>query len=156
MGDIVIERAANRVHIILKSGKTGAIIGRKGKEIENMSVDIQKIVGKDHTVSIKIEDLRNPDVDADIVCASICDQIHKRGSYKKASKGALDSCMRAGAFGIKITCSGRLNGAEIARSETFKDGSVPLHSIRANIDYSCMEAKTTYGIIGVKVWIHRR
>jgi small subunit ribosomal protein S3 len=151
---VEIEKAGDNIKIIIHSGRPGILIGKKGQEIDNLRREIAKIVKK-NAIEISIQEIKNPELDATLVAASIAGQLERRGSYKKAMKRSAASTLRAGAKGIKICCAGRLNGAEIARTEWLRTGSVPLHTLRADIDYGFVEAKTTYGIIGVKVWIGR-
>lgn len=151
---IVIEKAGDSVRIILHSARPGVVIGKKGQEIDNLRRKMMKELGKS-SVEISVQEVKNPDLDAVLVSKNIAEQLERRSSFKKAMKRAAMATMRAGARGIKICCSGRLNGAEIARSEWVREGSVPLHTLRSDIDYGLTEALTTYGIIGVKVWICR-
>lgn len=151
---IEIEKAGDDVKIIIHSGRPGMVIGKKGQEIDTLRKEIAKIVKK-NVIEISVQEVKNPDLDAVLVATSIAEQLERRASYKKAMKRAVAATMRAGAKGIKICCSGRLNGAEIARKEWARTGSVPLHTLRADIDYGLVEAQTTYGKIGVKVWIGR-
>ncbi|QQR53460.1 30S ribosomal protein S3 [bacterium] len=152
---IEIEKAGNSIRIVLHSGRPGAVIGKKGQGIEGLRKDIATFLGKSKVVELSVQELKKPELNARLVAKSIADQLSARGSYKKAMKTAALASMRAGAKGIKICCSGRLNGAEIARSEWTRVGSVPLHTLKADIDYALAEALTTYGKIGVKVWICR-
>lgn len=151
---VVIEKAGDNVKIILHSGRPGSVIGKKGQEIDALRKNLSALIGK-NAIEISVQEVKNADLDAVLVSRNIADQLERRVSFKKAMKRAAASTMRAGATGIKICCAGRLNGAEIARSEWVRVGSVPLHTLRADIDYGLAEAKTTYGIIGVKVWIGR-
>lgn len=152
---IEIEKAGdNDVKIIIHSARPGFVIGKKGQEIDQLRAQIGKMLKK-NSVEISVQEIKTPELDATLVAAAIAEQISRRVSYKKAMKRAAASTMRSGAQGVKICISGRLNGAEIARSEWTRIGSVPLHTLRADVDYSLVEAKTTYGIIGVKVWICR-
>jgi small subunit ribosomal protein S3 len=151
---VEIEKAGDNIKIIIHSGRPGILIGKKGQEIDNLRKEISKIVKK-NAIEISIQEIKAPDLDATLVAANIAGQLERRGSYKKAMKRAAASTLRAGAKGIKICCAGRLNGAEIARTEWVRMGSVPLHTLRADIDYGLVEAQTTYGKIGVKVWIGR-
>lgn len=151
---VEIEKAGDNIKIIIHSGRPGILIGKKGQEIDNLRKEISKIIKK-NAIEISIQEVKAPDLDATLVALNIAGQLERRGSYKKAMKRAAASTLRAGAKGIKICCAGRLNGAEIARTEWLRTGSVPLHTLRADIDYGFVEAQTTYGKIGVKVWIGR-
>jgi small subunit ribosomal protein S3 len=150
---IEIERAANRVNITIQTAKPGMVIGRGGAEVENIRAEIAKM--SDKKVHINIAEIKNPDMDAILVAESIAQQLERRVSFRRAMKQAIQRSTRAGAKGIKTMVSGRLGGAEIARSEGYSEGTVPLHTLRADIDYGTAEAATTYGRIGVKVWIYR-
>ena len=149
---VEIERTAKRVRINIHVAKPGMVIGRGGAEIEKLKATLEKKLGKD--VSLNIIEIKNPDVNSTLVAESIALQLEKRISYRRALKQAIGRAMKLGAKGIKIQVSGRIGGAEIARSETYKEGTIPLQTIRADIDYGFAEAKTTYGRIGVKVWIY--
>ena len=149
---VEIERDAKRVRINIHVAKPGMVIGRGGAEIEKLKADLEKRVGK--AVSLNIIELKNPDVNAQLVAESIAGQLERRISFRRALKQSIGRAMKMGAKGIKCQASGRLGGAEIARSETYKEGTIPLQTIRADIDYGFAEAKTTYGRIGVKVWIY--
>lgn len=151
---IEIEKAGDNVRIIIHSARPGMVIGKKGKGIEGIRDKISKKIKKSG-VEISVQEVKNPELDAQLVAQAIADQLVRRISHKKAMKRAASTSMRAGAKGIKICCSGRLHGAEIARTEWVRSGSVPLHTLRSDIDYGFAEAKTTYGITGVKVWICR-
>jgi len=151
---IEIERAANRVNVTIHTAKPGMVIGKGGAEVENLRVQIAKITGG-KKVHINISEIKNPDLDATLVAESIAQQLERRISFRRAMKQAIQRSMRAGAKGIKMMVSGRLGGAEIARSEGYSEGTVPLHTLRADIDYGTAEAHTTYGRLGVKVWIYR-
>ena len=150
---IEIERAANRVNITIHTAKPGMVIGKGGAEVEVLRNHIVKMSGK--KVHINIAEIKNPELDAILVAESIAQQLERRVSFRRAMKQAIQRTMRAGAKGIKTMVSGRLGGAEIARSEGYSEGTVPLHTLRADIDYGTAEAHTTYGRIGVKVWIYR-
>ena len=153
IGSVNIERQSNKpVHISLSSSKISFVIGKNGENI----AEIEKVLKNsllNNKISIDVKDIKYPNLNANIVARMVCDKIEKRQSFKRAVKSAIESVIKSGASGIKISCAGRLNGAEIARTETFKEGVVPLHTLRADIDYACHEALTTYGIIGVRVWI---
>lgn len=151
---IEIEKAADNIKIIIHSAKPGFVIGKKGQEIDTLRTQIGQML-KVNNVEISVQEIKHPELDATLVAAAIADQIERRAGYKKVMKRAAASTMKAGAQGIKICVKGRLNGAEIARPEWTRVGSVPLHTLRSNIDYGFVEAHTTYGIIGVKVWICR-
>lgn len=148
---IIIERTLKRITVTVHTSRPGIIIGKGGQEVDRIREELKKLTGKD--VQINIVEIRKPELDANIVAESIGKQLEARVNFRRAIKMALQSTMRAGAEGIKVRVSGRLNGAEMARSEEFKDGRTPLHTFRADIDYSLYEALTVYGKIGVKVWI---
>ena len=150
---VVIERPAKNARITLFSARPGVVIGEKGEDIEALKRDLQKIVGV--PVHVNIEEVRKPEIDAKLIADSIAQQLEKRIMFRRAMKRAMQNAMRLGAQGIKIMSAGRLNGAEIARTEWYREGRVPLHTLRANIDYGVSEAKTTYGIIGIKVWVYK-
>lgn len=151
---IEIERAANRVNVTIHTAKPGMVIGKGGSEVENIRNEITKIAGG-KKVHINISEIKTPDLDAILVAESIAQQLERRVSFRRALKQAIQRSMRSGAKGIKTAVSGRLGGAEIARTEGYSEGTVPLHTLRADIDYGTAEAHTTYGRIGVKVWIYR-
>lgn len=150
---IEIERAANRVNISIHTAKPGMVIGKGGSEVENLRKQLNKLTGK--MVHINIVEIKKPDLDAKLVGESIARQLENRVAFRRAQKQAIQRTMRAGADGIKTQVSGRLNGADIARAERYSEGTVPLHTLRADIDYAWEEADTTYGKLGVKVWIYR-
>jgi small subunit ribosomal protein S3 len=150
---IEIHRTANRVIVTIHSAKPGLIIGRQGAGIESLKDELQKRFREEFNLSIK--EINKPMLDARLVADSVAKQIEKRIAYRRASKMAVDKSMEAGAIGVKVLCSGRLNGVEISRSEFFSKGKIPLHTLRADIDYALIHAKTAYGTIGVKVWIYR-
>ena len=150
---IIIERPAKNAKITIHSARPGVVIGKKGEEIEALKSVLAKMLGV--SVHVNIEEVRKPELDAQLVSASITQQLEKRIMFRRAMKRAIQNAMRLGAQGIKIMSSGRLNGAEIARCEWYREGRVPLHTIKADIDYGFSEANTTYGIIGVKVWIYK-
>ncbi|MBL0725719.1 MAG: 30S ribosomal protein S3 [Alphaproteobacteria bacterium] len=152
IGDVLIERKSTTPHITIKTGKQVAIFGKKGVFLEKMQKDIQNLIDK--RPSISVSDIKKPDLVARVLGNNVANQVVKRVSYKRAVKGAIEAAMKAGALGVKVSIAGRLNGAEIARSETFKEGSMPLHTIRANINYAVVEAFSIYGVIGIKVWVH--
>ena len=149
---VEIERTAKRVRINIHVAKPGMVIGRGGAEIEKLKATLEKKIGKE--VSLNIIEIKNPDVNAQLVAESIASQLERRISFRRALKQAIGRAMKLGAKGIKCQVSGRVGGAEIARSETYKEGTIPLQTIRADIDYGFAEAKTTYGRIGVKVWVY--
>ena len=151
---IEIEKAGDNIKIIIHSARPGFVIGKRGQEIDALRTKIGQMLKKG-SIEISVQEIKNPELDATLVAQAIAEQIERRVGYKKVMKRAAASTMRAGAQGIKICVSGRLNGAEIARTEWTRIGSVPLHTLRSDIDYGLVEAKTTYGIIGVKVWICR-
>ncbi len=150
---IQIERPARNARITIHSARPGLVIGKKGEDIERLRQDISKMMNV--PVHINIEEVRKPELDATLVAQSIAQQLEKRIMFRRAMKRAVTNAMRLGALGIKINAAGRLNGAEIARSEWVREGRVPLHTLRADIDYGFAEAHTTYGVIGVKVWIFK-
>ena len=151
---IQIDRPANKANITIHTARPGIVIGKKGEDIEKLRIQVAKFLGMVlPDVRLNIAEIRKPEVDAQLVAEGIAQQLEKRIQYRRAMKRAVTNTMRIGAGGIKVRVSGRLNGAEIARSEWYREGRVPLHTFRANIDYGLAEAQTTYGIIGVKVWI---
>ena len=150
---VLIERPAKNARITIFSSRPGVVIGKKGEDIEVLRKELQKRMGV--PVHVNIEEIRKPEVDAQLIADSITQQLEKRIMFRRAMKRAMQSAMRLGAQGIKIMSSGRLNGAEIARREWYRDGRVPLHTLKADIDYATSEAETTYGIIGVKVWVYK-
>jgi len=150
---IHIERAARRANITINTARPGVVIGKKGEDIENLKLELAKRLGV--PVAVNIEEVRKPEIDAQLIADSITQQLEKRIMFRRAMKRAMQNAMRLGAQGIKIMSSGRLNGIEIARCEWYREGRVPLHTLRADINYGFAEARTTYGIIGVKVWIFR-
>jgi small subunit ribosomal protein S3 len=152
IGRVQIEKAGDTVRIILDTGHPGAVIGKKGQEIETLKQQLSRLIGKSN-IEISVQEVRTPELNATLIAKSIADQLVRRVSFKQAMRKAAVSAMKAGAQGVKICCSGRLNGAEIARREWTRVGRTPLHTLRADIDYGFAEAKTTYGIIGVQVWI---
>ena len=150
---IEIERAANKITMSIYTARPGMLIGKGGAGVDAIKADVSGLVGK--TVNVNIMEVRNPDANAQLVAENIAAQIEKRTSFRRAMKQAMGRAMKAGAKGIKLMCAGRLNGAEIARSEGYHDGSIPLQTMRADIEYGFAEAATTYGRIGVKVWIYK-
>lgn len=153
VGRVLIERPAKNARITIYSARPGVVIGKKGEDIERLKVELTKMLGV--PVHVNIEEIRKPEVDAQLIADSITQQLEKRIMFRRAMKRAMQNAMRLGAQGIKIMSAGRLNGAEIARTEWYREGRVPLHTLRANIDYGFFEAKTTFGRIGVKVWIYK-
>ena len=150
---IVIERPAKNAKITIYSARPGIVIGKKGEDIESLRSVLQKMMGV--PVHVNIEEVRKPEIDAQLIADNIAQQLEKRVMFRRAMKRAMQNAMRLGAQGIKIMSGGRLNGSEIARNEWYREGRVPLHTLRADIDYGFGEAKTTYGIIGVKVWVYK-
>ena len=150
---VVIERPAKNARITIFSARPGVVIGKKGEDIENLKKELSRQLGV--PVAVNIEEVRKPEIDAKLIADSITQQLEKRIMFRRAMKRAMQNAMRLGALGIKIMSSGRLNGIEIARCEWYREGRVPLHTLRADIDYGTSEAKTTYGIIGVKVWVYK-
>ncbi|MBI4290084.1 MAG: 30S ribosomal protein S3 [Betaproteobacteria bacterium] len=151
---VIIERPAKDARITIHSARPGVVIGKKGEDIEVLKSDLRKLLGV-QMVHVNIEEVRKPETDAQLVADSIAQQLEKRIMFRRAMKRAMQNAMRLGAQGIKIMSAGRLNGIEIARTEWYREGRVPLHTLRANIDYGVAEAKTTYGVIGIKVWIYK-
>jgi small subunit ribosomal protein S3 len=149
---VIIERRANQVRVVINTAKPGIIIGKRGAGIEELRRKLERVVGK--AVNVNVVEIKYPELDAKLVANNIIDQLEKRIAFRRAMRQAIQRTMKAGARGIKVQCSGRLGGAEIARVERNHDGKVPLHTLRANIDYAAVEAYTTYGRIGVKVWIY--
>lgn len=150
---ILIERPAKNARITIYSARPGVVIGKQGQDIEVLKNEVQKMMGV--PVHVNIEEVRRPELDAQLIADSITQQLEKRVMFRRAMKRAMQNAMRLGAQGIKIMSAGRLNGAEIARTEWYREGRVPLHTLRANIDYGFSEANTTYGVIGVKVWVYK-
>ena len=153
VGRIVIERPAKNARFTIYSSRPGVVIGKKGEDIEVLKTALTKIMGV--PVHVNIEEIRKPEIDSQLIADSISQQLEKRIMFRRAMKRAMQNAMRLGALGIKIMSSGRLNGIEIARKEWYREGRVPLHTLRADIDYGTSEAATTYGIIGVKVWVYK-
>ena len=150
---IDIERSAARMTVTLYTGKPGMIIGRSGKGIEDLRADVEKFLG--HAANIRVMDVKNPDADAQLIAENIAQQLEKRIAFRRAMKQSIQRANKAGAKGVKVAISGRLGGADIARTEHYHEGSIPLQTLRANIDYGFAEAKTTYGRLGVKVWVYK-
>ena len=153
LSKILIERPAKNARITLFSARPGVVIGKKGEDIENLRKQLASLMSV--PVTLNIEEIRKPELDAQIIAQSIATQLEKRIMFRRAMKRAMQSAMRFGAQGIKIMSSGRLNGADIARTEWYREGRVPLHTLRADIDYGLAEANTTYGVIGIKVWVYK-
>ena len=153
VGRVIIERPAKNAKITIYSARPGVVIGKKGEDIESLRTSLQRLMGV--PVAVNIEEIRKPELDAQIIADGITSQLEKRVMFRRAMKRAMQNAMRLGAQGIKITSSGRLNGAEIARTEWYREGRVPLHTLRADIDFGFSEAKTTYGIIGVQVLVFK-
>ncbi len=150
---IEIERAGQKLRVIIHTARPGIIIGKKGAEVERLKKELVRLTGKEITIDIK--EIRKPEIDAQLVAENIALQLEKRIAFRRAMKKAIASARRFGALGVKVLCAGRLAGTEIARVEWYRDGRVPLHTFRSDIDYGLTEAKTTYGRIGVKVWIYK-
>lgn len=150
---VEIERASNKARISIHTAKPGMVIGRQGSNIELLKSDLKKMT--ESAIEINIVEVKTPDIDATLVAENIAAQLERRIAFRRAMKQCVGRTMRMGAKGIKITCGGRLGGAEIARSESYREGSIPLHTLRADIDYGTAEAHTTYGRIGIKVWIYK-
>ena len=153
IGRVVIERSSGRVILVIETSKPGILIGRKGLDIEKIIQNVKKIAKCD--VDIKIVEINKPDINASLIAQSIAKQLESRASFKKVMKKSIQAAIKYGAKGVKISCAGRLAGTDIARTEWYKEGSIPLHTLRCDIDYATAKAKTTYGIIGIKVWIYK-
>jgi small subunit ribosomal protein S3 len=154
VGRVLIERPAKDARITIFSARPGVVIGKKGEEIEALKAALRRIMGVQQ-VHVNIEEIRKPEIDAQLIADSIAQQLEKRIMFRRAMKRAMQNAMRLGAQGIKIMSAGRLNGIEIARTEWYREGRVPLHTLRADIDYGMGEAKTNYGVIGIKVWVYK-
>src|SRR3954465_13578772 len=154
VGRVLIERPAKDARITIFSARPGVVIGKQVEEIESLKAELRRIMGVQQ-VHVNIEEIRKPEIDAQLIADSIAQQLEKRIMFRRAMKRAMQNAMRLGAQGIKIMSAGRLNGIEIARTEWYREGRVPLHTLRADIDYGFSEAKTTYGVIGVKVWVYK-
>ncbi|MBT5565459.1 MAG: 30S ribosomal protein S3 [Rhodospirillaceae bacterium] len=150
---VVIERPAKKARVTIHTARPGVVIGKKGQDIENMRKTLQAMTGNE--VSLNIVEIRKPEIDAQLVAENIAQQLERRVAFRRAMKRAVQSAMRLGAGGIRINCAGRLGGAEIARTEWYREGRVPLHTLRADIDYGEASGHTTYGVCGVKVWIYK-
>lgn len=153
VSEIDIERAADRLRVTIYTSRPGIIIGRKGAEVDKLRDDLKKFTGRE--VHINIQEIQRPELDAQLVAQQIAGQLERRVAFRRAMKKSMESAFRFGAKGVKIMVSGRLGGAEIARSEWYQDGRLPLHTLKADIDYGFYEARTTYGVIGVKVWVYK-
>jgi small subunit ribosomal protein S3 len=153
LSKVVIERPAKRARITIHTARPGVVIGKKGADIETLRLELSKRTGSD--VSLNIVEIRKPEIDATLIAENIAQQLERRIAFRRAMKRAVQSAMRLGAEGIRINCGGRLGGAEIARTEWYREGRVPLHTLRADIDYGVARAKTTYGICGIKVWVYK-
>lgn len=151
VSNVLIERYANRVRVTVHTARPGMVIGRRGQDVEQLREELAKATGKE--IYLDIKEIRQPDLDAQLVAENIASQLIRRVSFRRAMKKAIKSTMNAGALGVKVAVSGRLGGAELARREDYKEGKIPLHTLRANIDYGFVGAKTKAGIVGVKVWI---
>jgi small subunit ribosomal protein S3 len=153
---VSIERAAKKANITIHTARPGIVIGKKGEDIEKLRIEVAKVMRMPVVdLRLNIAEIRKPELDAQLVAEGIAQQLEKRVMFRRAMKRAVTNTMRSGALGIKVRVSGRLNGAEIARTEWYREGRIPLHTFRADIDYGLSEAKTTYGVIGVKVWIFK-
>ncbi|MES0875293.1 30S ribosomal protein S3 [Sinimarinibacterium thermocellulolyticum] len=151
---IQIDRPAKSARVTIHTARPGIVIGKKGEDIEKLKLEVAKIIGlKPESVHLSVEEIRKPELDAKLIADSVAQQLERRIMFRRAMKRAVQNAMRLGAGGIKIQVSGRLNGAEIARTEWYREGRVPLHTLRAHVDFAQGEAKTTYGVIGVKVWV---
>jgi small subunit ribosomal protein S3 len=151
---IQIDRPAKSARVTIHTARPGIVIGKKGEDIEKLKVEVAKIIGLGtDSVHLSVEEIRKPEIDAKLVADSVAQQLERRIMFRRAMKRAVQNAMRVGAGGIKIQVSGRLNGAEIARTEWYREGRVPLHTLRAHVDYAHSEARTTYGIIGINVWV---
>lgn len=153
IGEVEVERAANKAKINIYTARPGIIIGKKGAGIEQLKVDLQKLT--ENEVFVNIQEIRKPEINSQLVSENVATQLERRVAFRRAMKKAMQAAMKAGARGIRISVSGRLGGAEMARYEWYREGRVPLHTLRADIDYGFSEARTTYGIIGVKCWIYK-
>lgn len=153
IGNVIIERSTDKVNLIIKTSKPGVLIGKKGLDIEKIVKSVEKIANS--KVDVRIVEIDKPDIDASLISQNIAKQLEGRVAFKKAMKKAMQNAIKYGAKGVKVSCSGRLGGAEIARTEWYKEGSVPLHTLRCDIDYATANAYTTYGVIGIKVWVYK-
>ncbi len=153
VSEIDIERAADKLRVTIYTARPGIIIGRKGAEVDKLRDDLRKLTGRE--IHINIQEIQRPELDAQLVAASIGSQLMRRVSFRRVMKKSMESAFRFGAKGVKIMVSGRLGGAEIARREWYQEGRLPLHTLKADIDYGFAEARTTYGVVGVKVWVYK-
>jgi small subunit ribosomal protein S3 len=153
ISDVHVERRPGKVAVTVFTGRPGVVIGKRGAEVDKLRDELAQLTGKE--IGINVEEIKRPEIDAQLVGDNVAHQLQQRVSFRRAMKRAVQSAMRMGAQGIKIRCSGRLGGAEIARSEVYHEGRVPLHTLRADVDYATSTAKTTFGTIGVKVWVFR-
>ncbi len=153
VAEIDIERTANKIRVNIFSARPGIIIGRKGAEVDKLGAELRSVYGQD--IHINIQEIQRPEIEAQLIAESIASQLVRRITFRRAMRRSMENALRFGAQGVKIRCSGRLNGAEIARSEWYQEGRLPLHTLKANIEYGFAEAFTTYGAIGVKVWIYK-
>lgn len=153
VSEVDIERAADRLRVTIYTSRPGIIIGRKGAEVDKLRDELNKLTGRE--VHINIQEIQRPELDAQLVSQAIAGQLQRRVAFRRAMKKAMESSFRFGAKGVKIMVSGRLGGSEIARTEWYQDGRLPLHTLKANIDYGFSESHTTYGVIGVKVWVYK-
>ena len=152
---IEIERNSDRIRVDIHTARPGIVIGRRGAEAERLKKDLEKITGQKNKFSINIQEIKQPELDAALIAQGICDQLIRRVAFRRAMKRAMQTVQKAGALGVKVQCSGRLGGAEMSRKESYREGRVPLHTLRADIDYGFREARTNTGRIGVKVWIYK-
>jgi small subunit ribosomal protein S3 len=152
---IEVERTRDRLRVDIHTARPGIVIGRRGSEADRLKKKIEEITGLNNRIQLNIQEIKQPELDAALVAQGICDQLARRVAFRRAMKRAIQTVQKAGALGIKVLCSGRLGGSEMARKESYREGRVPLHTLRADIDYGFREAKTTFGRIGVKVWIYK-
>ena len=152
---VIVERSGKKVSVSIHSARPGVLIGKKGVDIDRIKNKVMKLTGGDTDVFINVVEIKRPEIDAQLVADGIAHQLEKRVSFRRAMKRAIQSCLKFGAKGIKVSCGGRLGGADIARTERYKEGRIPLHTLRSNIDYAISRANTTYGVIGVKVYIYK-
>ena len=152
--EFTIKRTGDKIEVTIHTARPGLVIGKKGMEIESLKKSLKKFVGKE--VWVEVEEIKRPDLDAKLVAESIAQQLQRRAAFRRALKKAMQNAMDAGALGIKVQCSGRLGGAEIARTEWYKEGKIPMQTLRYDLDYASVRAETTYGTLGIKVWITRR
>ncbi len=153
IANVIIERSTDKINLVIRTSKPGVLIGKKGSDIEKIIKSVEKLANC--KTDIKIVEIDKPDMEASLMAQNIAKQLEGRVAFKKAMKKVMQNAMKYGAKGVKVSCSGRLSGAEIARTEWYKEGSVPLHTLRCNIDYAIANAYTTYGVIGIKVWVYK-